>query len=134
MIRLYKAGLLLENDHGDVSSRIEFRNNMQCKSFQWYLDNIYPEHELPLSFKHIGQIRNVDTSLCIDTMGTKKTAETQPCHYQGGNQLWILTNLNEIKNDDDCIDGIAMNTALTLQKCHQQGGNQRWVYDDKVRR
>lgn len=106
---------------------------MQCKSFQWYLDNIYPEHELPISFKHIGQIRNIDTNRCLDTMGGKKSVELQQCHHMGGNQLWIFTNLNEIQNDDKCIDGIAMNSAVTLQKCHGQRGNQQWVYNDEVK-
>ena len=30
---------------GNITDRINLRQNLQCKSFQWYLDNVYPEKD-----------------------------------------------------------------------------------------
>lgn len=42
---------------GDVTARKELRKKLQCKSFRWYLENIYPESQMPLDYYHLGEVR-----------------------------------------------------------------------------
>jgi len=41
--------LVLKNlDVGDLTQQIQLRKKLQCKSFRWYLENVYPDLEAPL--------------------------------------------------------------------------------------
>ena len=56
---------------GDIAERLAVREKLGCKSFKWYLENIYPESILPIEFKSIGDIKNPKTSRCLDTFSRK---------------------------------------------------------------
>ena len=47
-------------DFGNISERIELRTKLKCKSFQWYLENVYPELSLPNeNLWHSGWVRKL---------------------------------------------------------------------------
>ena len=53
-------------DFGDVSLRKKLRNQLQCKSFQWFLDEVYPELLIPGEAVASGEARNEWSNQCID--------------------------------------------------------------------
>ena len=41
---------------GEIADRLELKKKLKCKSFKWYLDNIYPDAPLPKDFVHVGEV------------------------------------------------------------------------------
>ncbi|KAK7479267.1 hypothetical protein BaRGS_00029515, partial [Batillaria attramentaria] len=117
-------------DYGDVSERKVLREKLGCKSFRWYLENIYPESQLPVDYHSLGEIRNKETNQCVDTMGRKSGEKVGlvTCHNQGGNQIFSYTKKKALQTDDLCLDVSAMGGPVKLFQCHGLGGNQKWEY------
>lgn len=126
-----------KGDYGDISKRKELRKNLGCKSFKWYLDNIYPELFIPGEAVARGEIRNlgVGGKTCLDSPARRtdlhKPAGLYPCHRQGGNQFWMYSKSGEIRRDESCIDYSGQD--VILYPCHGNKGNQYWDYDEELK-
>lgn len=42
--------------HGDLSGRFRLQQDLKCKHYDWFLENIYPESEMVVDSYHIGQV------------------------------------------------------------------------------
>ncbi|XP_065200239.1 putative polypeptide N-acetylgalactosaminyltransferase 9 isoform X2 [Planococcus citri] len=119
-------------DYGDITSRTELRKKLKCKSFKWYLDNVYPELFVPGDSIAQGEVRNFAFNgvYCLDSptrkADTHKAVGLYPCHKMGGNQYWLLSKNGEIRRDEMCIDYAG--TDVFLFPCHGSRGNQMWIY------
>ncbi|XP_045498617.1 putative polypeptide N-acetylgalactosaminyltransferase 9 isoform X1 [Colias croceus] len=125
-----------KGDYGDISSRVALRENLGCKSFEWYLKNIYPELFIPGESVAHGEIRNVAfQKTCLDSPTRKsdhhKPVGLYPCHRQGGNQYWMYSKNGEIRRDETCLDYSGHD--VVLYPCHGAKGNQLWLYDPNTK-
>nr|CAD7450893.1 unnamed protein product [Timema bartmani] len=121
-----------QKDYGDVTSRKDLRNRLGCRSFEWYLDHVYPELYNPKRSTANGRIRNSWSDKCLDAMfGNQKPVAVFPCHKDGGNQFWMLSRTGKIRNNVVCLE-FAEDKIITAP-CHEEKRSQLWLYDREER-
>ncbi|XP_061616080.1 polypeptide N-acetylgalactosaminyltransferase 12 [Phyllopteryx taeniolatus] len=119
-------------DFGDVSERRRLREKLGCKSFKWFLDNIYPELHVPedrLGF--CGMLKNAGkASFCLDYNPGEgndfgKRVIVYQCHGMGQNQFFEYSSDGELhfsmKVSIGCVEGDNISTYLTMQPCRKRG-------------
>ncbi|ESO03689.1 hypothetical protein HELRODRAFT_112090 [Helobdella robusta] len=127
---------LMDKDAGDYSDRVQLRKRLNCKSFKWYLDNVYPEKFiLDEGVRAYGMVQNPATGLCLDTLGKDEKSQFNLGVFscQGGkssSEVFSYTKTNELRREDLCVDAIGRaDVSVTLTFCHGHKGNQEWIYD-----
>ncbi|XP_072323723.1 polypeptide N-acetylgalactosaminyltransferase 9 isoform X2 [Scyliorhinus torazame] len=94
-------------DFGDVSERVALRKRLNCRSFRWYRDNVYPEMRTYNNTITYGEVRNSKASgYCLD-QGSEEDdrAILYPCHgmtsqedYCSFQQLgWLSVCINLVR-------------------------------------
>lgn len=120
-------------DAGNLTERHNLRKGLQCKSFKWYLENIYPEAPVPSNFRSLGSVANLGTGGCLDTLGKKdsQAAGLRPCHGSGGNQAWALTGAGELRTDEWCLSSgtpFGLASDVVMEKCGVGKVNMKHVF------
>ncbi|TRY85071.1 hypothetical protein DNTS_020859 [Danionella cerebrum] len=146
---------LRNRDYGDISERIAIRNRLQCHSFKWYLDNIYPEMQVSSPHKpqqpvfinkalkrpkvlQRGRLRNLQADLCLVAQGRPSqkggAVVLRDCDTQDPEQEWAYDEEHElILAGLLCLDmsEIRSSDPPRLMKCHGSGGSQQWTLGKK---
>ncbi|CAH8484925.1 unnamed protein product [Schistosoma mattheei] len=123
----------LSVDYGDISKRKKLRQQLNCKSFRWYLEKIYPESSIPIDVIRLGEVRH-KSGQCLDSLGHKigETVGVTHCHGQGGNQVFAITESGTIRVHAGCIDGgdsRSIGTGiLTFKKCIKDSISQKFEF------
>ncbi|XP_054237241.1 polypeptide N-acetylgalactosaminyltransferase 5 [Indicator indicator] len=116
--------LVLKNlDVGDLTQQIQLRKKLQCKSFRWYLENIYPDLDAPL-VKASGLLLNVGMARCITVENTRLALEV--CDVNNKHQHFNYTWLRRIQHGELCI--MPSGAAVTLRPCRASSPSTAWLH------
>ncbi|KAH9520418.1 Polypeptide N-acetylgalactosaminyltransferase 11 [Bulinus truncatus] len=142
-------------EFGNITGRLNLRKELNCKSFQWYLENIYPEQlsKLPdLNHSYHGQqfgvydpvaskvivrargmLKHSSSGLCLQSEKTvydkRALIQLSVCKPGDKNQLWYETEQKDFRLANLlCLDVNADEGPYArLMKC--KGSNQQtWIW------
>ncbi|KAH9643275.1 hypothetical protein HF086_005937 [Spodoptera exigua] len=88
-------------------TRTVLREKLKCKSFQWYLDNIYKEKFVPVRDVYgYGRFKNEASRLCLDTLqreGEAAPLGCYPCHPDlQATQYFSFSLAGELRDEFNC--------------------------------
>ncbi|CAG5120200.1 unnamed protein product [Candidula unifasciata] len=118
---------------GNVTDRVLLRQSLQCKSFAWYLKNLFPEQTFPHSMNYAGEIRSRAFAKCIDSNIQNHEASIRPiligCSGFGRNQVWYMGVSGHIFQEDlhvhfICVTGVSV--LHSAKECQPPGPH--WEY------
>ncbi|XP_009463014.1 PREDICTED: polypeptide N-acetylgalactosaminyltransferase 5 [Nipponia nippon] len=118
--------LVLKNlDVGDLTQQIQLRKKLQCQSFRWYLENVYPDLEAPL-VKASGLLVNVAMARCVTVENA--TLAFEACDVNNKNQKFNYTWLRLIQHGELCVAPAGTTGALGLRRCEGRSRSLTWLH------
>uniref|UniRef100_A0A1W7RB57 Polypeptide N-acetylgalactosaminyltransferase n=1 Tax=Hadrurus spadix TaxID=141984 RepID=A0A1W7RB57_9SCOR len=105
---------LATKEYGDITDRIALRKRLQCKSFEWYMKNIYPELSPPLPKSEREKIKK--------KFENGKNKQVQTFYRRTMPKVRAVFQI-QLANTNLCIESedyvTTKSSLLILQKCLQ---------------
>ncbi|RXM97484.1 Vam6/Vps39-like protein, partial [Acipenser ruthenus] len=116
-----------------IAERVELRRKLNCNSFLWYLENVYPELQIPAKEASPSAVRQ--NGRCLESLGQDKLGDlvvsVGECRVTLGSlplsQEWVLSG-PQIRQQDSCltITAYSSGSKVTLELCNTKDNRQKW--------
>lgn len=146
--RRFAGAGLSEEARGPIDKMEELRDRLQCKSFEWFLENVYPENyfDLFLKAQATGSLRHVRSSSCLvgfppaynqptklsASSGTASNDGTLPknggCSRHGEFMMTADGQLRDVTNNDVCLSYSGLG-GVRSSICTWADRGSNWYWD-----
>ncbi|KAK3543526.1 hypothetical protein QTP70_023634 [Hemibagrus guttatus] len=112
-------------DIGNLTAQIQLRKKLQCKSFKWYLENIYPELEAPL-LKAEGLVFNVGNRKCL--VQENGFLSFAMCNLSKQSQHFGYSWVRTLRQNNTCVSPNVTGRGVALEPCDNSKAHLRWLH------
>lgn len=112
-------------DIGNLTEQIELRKKLKCKSFKWYLDNVYPDMDAPL-VKAEGLVFNRGLRKCLAVQ--KGSLSFERCDLSKQSQHFNYTWMRHVRQQDLCVAPQGKGSGFALLPCDNTKPELRWFH------
>ncbi|KAL4840411.1 hypothetical protein H8958_022064 [Nasalis larvatus] len=127
-------------DFGDISSRVALREKLKCKTFDWYLKNVYPLLKPIHTIVGYGRMKNLlDENVCLDQgpvpgntpiMHYCHGFSSQNVYYHLTGELYVGQLIAETSARDRCLTDPGKAEKPILERCSEAARNGLHIYWD----
>lgn len=125
----------------NIEDRKQLRKKLDCKSFSWFLDHVWPEHFFPRADRFFGKVKQISSNRCIQRptvrIGMGQAAvgavETANCSSKlTTNQLFVFDSKTGFLMTDEniCLDSGSdpiPSRQVILSPCNESK-RQKWEH------
>ncbi|XP_056246074.1 polypeptide N-acetylgalactosaminyltransferase 5 [Seriola aureovittata] len=112
-------------DIGNLTEQINLRKRLKCKSFKWYLENVYPDMDAPL-VKAEGLVFNRGLRKCLALQ--KGSLSFEICDLSKQSQHFNYTWMRHVRQQDLCVAPQGKGIGFGLQSCDNTKPELRWFH------
>ncbi|XP_062861787.1 polypeptide N-acetylgalactosaminyltransferase 5 [Trichomycterus rosablanca] len=112
-------------DIGNLTEQIHLRQKLQCKSFKWYLESVYPELDTPPA-KAEGLVFNKGVRKCL--VLEKDSLAFETCDLSKQSQLFSYSWLRTLRHNASCLSPNVTERRVAVETCDNTKRDHRWLY------